>query len=82
MELIQTYQLDMMLFMAGMCFVLAIMTLMPDFMSPRRRRILALMELSCTLLLLCDRASYLNRGDATEFGGYAVRFSNGNGLPV
>lgn len=67
----------MMLFMSGMCFILIIMTLMPDIMSYKRKRILALMELACTALLLCDRMSYLSRGDASTPGGYIVRFSNG-----
>ncbi len=77
MDFIRAHQLDAMLFMSGICFILTVMTLMPKFMSRNRRSILALMELSSMALLLFDRVSYLHRGDASELGGIIVRVGNG-----
>ena len=75
--LLRAYQLDIMLFMSGICAILAFMTLMTESLSQRRKSILALMELSAMLLLLFERFSYLYRGDASELGFLMVRFSNG-----
>ena len=77
MDFISTHQLNVMLFMSGCCAILAIMTLMPKFMSRRRRIILALMEASCTLLLLFDRFAYQYRGDLRAIGLVMTRLSNG-----
>ena len=56
--LFRAYQLDIMLFMSGICAILAFMTLMTESLSQRRKSILALMELSAMLLLLFERFSY------------------------
>lgn len=77
MDFLRAHQLDIMLYMSGICGVLAVMTLMPKFMSRRRRSILALMEFSSMLLLIFDRIAYLHRGDISEAGGTLVRVSNG-----
>ena len=77
MDFLLANQLDIMLFMSGVCGVLAIMSLLPSFMSRRRRSILALMEISSMFLLNCDRLAYIYRGNISEFGGFMVRFTNG-----
>lgn len=77
MDFIRAHQLDVMLFMSGICGILAVLTLMPKFMSRRRRSILALMETASMFLLLFDRVSYLYRGDPSDIGGLIVRISNG-----
>ena len=77
MEFIRAHQLGIMQFMAGVCGVLTIVSLMPKFMSQRRRSILALMEFCSMLLLESDRLAYLYRGDVSDFGGFVVRISNG-----
>ena len=77
MEFISSHQLDVMLFLSGCCGILAVMTMMPKFMSRQRRIILTLMEAASTLLLICDRLSYLYRGDASTLGWFTVRISNG-----
>lgn len=77
MEFIRAHQLDAMLFMSGICCILAVMTLIPQFLSRRRRSVLSLMELASMLLLIFDRISYLYRGNPTDAGGLIVRFSNG-----
>lgn len=76
MDFLRAHQLDMMLFLSGSCGILAIMTLMPKFLSIKRRSILALMELASMMQLIFDRISYLYRGDESLFGGFMVRISN------
>ena len=67
----------MMLFLSGSCGILTIMTLMPRFLSVKRRSILALMEVASMFQLIFDRLSYLYRGGESAFGGFIVRISNG-----
>lgn len=75
-DFIRAHQLDMMLFLSGSCGILAIMTLMPRFLSVKRKSILALMELSSMMQLIFDRLAYQYRGDASALGGFMVRVSN------
>ncbi|MBP5280525.1 MAG: HD-GYP domain-containing protein [Erysipelotrichaceae bacterium] len=77
MDFLRNNQLDIMMYMSGVCGVLAIMSLMPRFMSRRRRSILAMMEIASMFLLIFDRLAYIYRGDASDFGGFMVRFTNG-----
>lgn len=77
MGFLYTFQLDIMLFMSGICGILAVMTLMPKFMSPARRSILALMETASMMLLIFDRLAYIYRGRPGELSGMIVRVSNG-----
>ena len=76
MEFLKAHQLNAMLFMSGICFVLAILTLMTKSLSPRRKRILALLEFAAMTLLLSDRFAYLYRGDPSRLGFWMVRISN------
>ena len=77
MDFLRANQLDIMMYMSGVCGVLAIMSLLPKFMTRRRKSILALMEICSMLLLNCDRLAYVYRGDISDFGGFMVRFTNG-----
>ena len=77
MDFLRANQLDIMMYMSGVCGVLAIMSLLPKFMTRRRKSILALMEICSMLLLICDRLAYVYRGDVSDFGGFMVRFTNG-----
>ena len=77
MLFLREHQLNIMLFMSGICGILAILTAVPKSLSPRRRSILALLEIAAMFLLLFDRASYLYRGDASDMGTLMVRLSNG-----
>ncbi len=65
-----------MLFMSGICFVLAVLTLTTRALSPKRKRILALLETAAMILLLSDRFAYIYRGDPSELGWWMVRISN------
>ena len=76
MDFLRAHQLDMMLFLSGSCGILAILTLLPTFLSVKRRSILALMEVAAMMQLIFDRLSYQFRGNETTLGGFVVRISN------
>ncbi|MBP5194222.1 MAG: hypothetical protein J6126_05780, partial [Clostridia bacterium] len=76
MELIAKYQLDIMLFMCGMCGILAVMTAVTKSLPKHTKLILFLMEISAMFLLLFDRFAYIYRGDVTDLGFVMVRVSN------
>ena len=76
MDFLRAHQLDIMLFLSGSCGILAIMTLMPRFLSVRRRSILTAMEVSSMMMLFFDRLAYIYRGNQSTFGGFMVRLSN------
>ena len=73
---ISSYQLDIMLFLSGICAIMTVMTAMTKSLAPSRRRVLALLELAAVLLLMFDRFAYLYRGDASVTGYWVVRISN------
>ena len=77
MEFLRQNELDIMLFLSGICAILAFMTLAMSSESSRKKSILALMELSAMLLLLSERFSYIYRGDPGDLGFLMVRLSNG-----
>ena len=77
MEFLRQNQLDIMLFLSGICAILAFMTLAMSSESNRKKSILALMELSAMLLLLSERFSYIYRGYPGSLGFLMVRLSNG-----
>lgn len=76
MRILEHLQLDVMLILAGTCFTLVILTLQTGTLSPRRRRILALMQLIAGLLLIFDRLAYVYRGVMGDTGYWMVRISN------
>ena len=76
LDFIRTYQLDIMLFLSGICFILALLTLFTTTLSPKRRYIVARLQLSCFCLLVFDRFAYLYRGDPSTTGYWMVRISN------
>ena len=77
MEFLRIHQLDVMVFLIGCCAILTVMTMMPKFMSRRRRIILTLMESASMFLLISDRLSYLYRSNTSFAAGLTVRLSNG-----
>ena len=74
MDFLRENQLNIMLYMSGVCGVLAILSMMPKFMSRRRRSILALMEFCSMLLLNFDRLAYWLRtcGEVRDVSGEHV----------
>lgn len=77
MNFLFRYQLDIMMFMCGMCGILALMTMITKSLPRKTKIILASMEISAMLLLLFDRFSYIYKGDASEVGFWMVRVGNG-----
>ena len=73
---LKEYQLDIMLFMAGICFVLILLTIVTKTLSKKRRRILALMETAAMFLLLFDRIAYIYRGVLGNKAYWMVTVSN------
>ena len=77
MAFLRMHQLSIMLFMSGICGILAFETLLTESLQGKRKSVLALMELSAMLLLMFDRYAYLYRGNPSELGYVMVRVSNG-----
>ena len=73
---IRTYQLDIMLVLRAMSFMMAIMLFITRFLPKRRKWILIGMELVATLLLSFDRLAYIYAGNPTSLGYVMVRLSN------
>ncbi len=76
MEFLREHQLNVMLFLSGVCAVLVIMALMSSTLSSRRRRILAVIEATGMFLLISDRFAYMYRGNTSGTGYWMVRISN------
>ncbi len=77
MDYLRAHQLDVMLFMCGMCGILAVMTMITRSLPRKTRHILSAMELSAMMLLFFDRFSYIFRGDESALGYRMVRIGNG-----
>ena len=76
MEFLRTHQLNIMLFMSGMCGILAFLSLISRVLTSKRRRILTLIESAAMLLLIADWYAYRFRGDPGQLGFLMVRISN------
>ena len=76
MEFLRTHQLNIMLYMSGMCGVLAFLSCVSKVLSPKRRRILALLESAAMLLLIADWYAYHFRGIPGGTAYVMVRISN------
>ncbi len=72
MQFLKEHQLNAMLFMSGICFVLAVLTILTKSLPPRRRRILAFLEIASMILLLSDRFAYMYRGDPDGLKGEEI----------
>ena len=75
-EFLKAHQLNIMLIMSGMCGILALMSFISKVLTPKRRRILTLLEGSAMLLLIADWFAYRFRGDPGQLGFWMVRISN------
>ena len=77
MDFIRAHQPDIMLFLCGMCGILAVMTLLARSLPRKTKHILTAMEIATMMLLVFDRYCYIFEGDASRLGYYMVRISNG-----
>ncbi|MCR5785480.1 MAG: HD-GYP domain-containing protein [Eubacterium sp.] len=75
-EVIKTYQLDIMLVLGCMCGMIAVFLLLSRGLPLKRKRILIIMELSSMILLLSDRLAYIYRGNTDVIGYWMVRVTN------
>lgn len=76
MEFLMLHQLNIMLFLSGISFVLAILTMLTKALSPVRKYSLVFLEIFTVLLLVFDRWAYIYRGSITTTGYRMVRISN------
>ena len=76
MEFLRNHQLSLMLFLSGICFVLAVLAFFTRSMPKKRRLILMILELYCSFLLIMDHFAYIYRGDTSSLGYWMVRLSN------
>ncbi|MCR5515556.1 MAG: HD-GYP domain-containing protein [Lachnospira sp.] len=76
MGILRDNQLDIMLYICGICTALTILAFISKALTKRRRVALFLMEFSSLCLLLSDRLAYIYRGNTSTLGYVMVRVSN------
>ena len=76
MDLLISYQADIMMLLAGVCGVMALFVHMTETMSKPRKKALMLLEISAMFLMIADRHAYMSRGDISTKGWWLVRISN------
>lgn len=77
MIFLREHQLNIMLFMSGICFILAFMTMVIRPMPKKKKSILILLEISSMVMLIIEREAYIYRGNISDKGYFMVRFCNG-----
>ena len=65
-----------MLFLSGICGMLAVLVYMTNTMSRKRKLALMMLEISAMFLMIFDRNAYIYRGDTSTLGWWMVRISN------
>ncbi len=75
-DLMRSNQLNIMLFLCGVCGTLIVLLANTRFLSKTRKRILILTESVALLLLWFDRLAYIYAGTSGRVGYYMVRISN------
>jgi len=76
MDFLRQHQLNFMLFLSGICTILAFLTFLSKALEKKRRIAIMMMEISASLLLISDRFAYLYRGDMSNLGFWMVRICN------
>lgn len=76
MEFLRQHQLNIMLFISGVCSVLALLSFFTSSMPKKRRHAIMFMEIYGALLLIMDRFAYIYRGNTSVLGWWMVRISN------
>ncbi|MBP3743397.1 MAG: HD domain-containing protein [Treponema sp.] len=75
LEVIKAHQLNYMLSLSSMCFIIFVFMLLTGINTTKRKALLVL-ELSAAILLFADRSAYLFEGDPSRTGFYMARISN------
>ncbi|MCR4690052.1 MAG: HD domain-containing protein [Lachnospiraceae bacterium] len=73
---IQAHQLNIMLSLSSICFVVGFFTLITKSLPRRRKLSIAYMEFAAAILLFSDRLAYIYQGQTSATGYYMVRLSN------
>ena len=76
MEFIKNHQLNIMLFLTGVCAILSLLVAISKSIPFRKKMPVLLIEVATTALLIADRFAYLYRGNVSTLGYWAVRVSN------
>lgn len=76
LELFRANQLNIMLFMGGICGIIAFFSLVSEVMSRRRKAYVVYLSMSGMLLLLADWLAYTYRGNQSESAYWIVRICN------
>ena len=76
MEVLQEFQLDLMLALSGIGVAFAGLVLISKALSRRRRLAIVVIELIATMILIFDRLAYVYSGDVSSKGYTMVRVSN------
>ena len=75
-DIIRNNQLNIMLFLCGVCITMALLVIFTKYLPARRKGILLAMELVATFLLAFDRIAYIYSGNESSLGWVMVRLSN------
>lgn len=75
LEALKSHQLNYMLALSSMCFIISVFLLVTGINSKKRKALLVL-EFSAAILLFADRCAYLFEGDPSIKGFYMARISN------
>jgi len=75
LDLIRTYQLDIMLSLSSICGVVVLFIILTG-VNDRKKKALLLLEIGATLLLVVDRLAYLYEGEMTTTGIIMTRVCN------
>ncbi len=76
MDFLRLHQQSIMLFLSGVCFILAILSILTNTLGKKRRYALIQLEFVASLLLIMDRFAYQYRGNVSTLGYWMVRISN------
>ncbi|WP_044915030.1 HD-GYP domain-containing protein [Butyrivibrio sp. WCE2006] len=75
-EFVRVHQLNLMLFLAGMCGITAFYALLSKTLPAKRKIYIIYLELDGMILMLADRFAYIFRGDESTLGYWMVRITN------
>lgn len=76
MNFLMDHQLNIMLFLSGVCSVLAILAAFTKSLPLKRRSAVGGVEFCAAFILIFDRFAYIYRGDLSATGFYMTRISN------
>ncbi len=76
LELLVTHQLNIMMWLSGLCGMTTVLLFFSKALSRKRKWILILMEMTALFLLSFDRSAYLYAGDLSSVAYYMIRISN------